>query len=295
MFRNLRIKTKPDRVPVYSGNLNNEWLEKDSEIPITLKQINNLPPNLKRRIYRNLLSPELIARFGIHPITWKGSDGQERVGLTARSGSNTVHLWAWASNDPEDEFFRLEMSDNPFDGIDLHLLMLNDPNSPRFKTDVDQEGRATSLSTTHRNIPEETRAMRAGLAPAQIRSSLGASKLVFDQIDVFLATLGHQAYFFEPLTYASAWIFERRGCAYVRGHQLMEEIHQEFQTGGTLYSALDGNSPLRQPDQYSSVRGRAWAIHDGILEAIDTRWDNLRMIKQVGRCAGVETFPGAIY
>jgi hypothetical protein len=43
------------------------------------------------------------------------------------------------------------------------------------------------------------------------------------------------------------------------------------------------------------VRGRAWAIHDGILKALDANWDNIRMVKQIGRQAGVETFPGAKY
>ena len=31
------------------------------------------------------------------------------------------------------------------------------------------------------------------------------------------------------------------------------------------------------------------------FQAIEARWDDLRMIKQVGRCAGVETFPSAVY
>ena len=295
MFRYLKLRDKPDIVPAFSGNLTAEWLDKDSDIPITLKQINNLHANIKRRIYRNLMSPGLLSRFGIHPITWKGSDNQERVGLKADPGTNVVHLWAQVSTDPDDEFFRLEMADNPFDGIDLHLLLLNDPNSPRFETGHDEDGRPTLFGTARRNISEEKRAKEAGLAPAQIRSSLGASKLVFDQIDVFLATLGHQAYFFEPLTYASAWVFERRGSAYVRGHQLMDDIHQGFLPGGELHAMLDASTPFRQLDQWRTIRGRAWAIHDGILETINARWDNIRMIKQVGRHAGVETFPDAIY
>jgi hypothetical protein len=48
-------------------------------------------------------------------------------------------------------------------------------------------------------------------------------------------------------------------------------------------------------DQAGTVRGRAWAIHDGILDALGMRWDNLRMVKQIGRHAGVETFPQAAY
>jgi hypothetical protein len=137
--------------------------------------------------------------------------------------------------------------------------------------------------------------MEAGLAPGQIRSSLGASRAVFQQLEVFLSTMGQRALFLEPLSYASAWIFERRGFAYVRGHKLMEDIHREFQPDGRLYQALDGSSVFRQPRQAVSVRGRAWAIHDGILETIDQRWDKLRMVKQIGRTAGVGTFPGASY
>jgi hypothetical protein len=107
--------------------------------------------------------------------------------------------------------------------------------------------------------------------------------------------LGHRAYFLEPLTYASAWIFERRGFAYVRGHKLMDDIHREFQPGGKLHQSLNDESPFRKRGQAHTVRGRAWAIHDGILEALDARWDNIRMVKQIGRHAGVETFPQATY
>jgi hypothetical protein len=116
-----------------------------------------------------------------------------------------------------------------------------------------------------------------------------------EQLENFLSPLGQRMYFLEPLTYASAWLFERRGFAYVRGHQLMEEIHAQFQPGGVLHRALDGSTPFRQPDQWRTVRGRAWAIQDGILEALDARWDGLRMVKQIGRDAGVNTFPGSVF
>jgi len=133
------------------------------------------------------------------------------------------------------------------------------------------------------------------LAPGQVRAGLGGSRMVFEQIDTFLSMLGHRAYFLEPLTYASAWVFERRGFAYVRGHKLMDDIHREFQPGGRLYECLDDGYPFRKRDQAHTVRGRAWAIHDGILEALDLRWDKIRMVKQIGRHAGVETFPQAVY
>ena len=58
---------------------------------------------------------------------------------------------------------------------------------------------------------------------------------------------------------------------------------------------MGGCTPFRRPDQWQTVRGRAWAIHDGILEVIGKRWDGLRMLKQLGRHAGVNTFPDAVY
>ena len=107
--------------------------------------------------------------------------------------------------------------------------------------------------------------------------------------------IAYRAYFLEPLTYASAWVFERRGFAYVRGHKLMDDIQREFQSGGALDQCLEDGSVFRKRDQAATVRGRAWAIHDGILDALDLRWDKIRMVKQIGRHAGVETFPKAVY
>jgi acetoin utilization protein AcuC len=75
----------------------------------------------------------------------------------------------------------------------------------------------------------------------------------------------------------------------------MDEIHEGFQPEGRLYRQLDESTPFRAQDHWNSVRGRAWAIHDGILDAINARWDGLRMIKQVGRNAGADTFPGGEY
>ena len=135
--------------------------------------------------------------------------------------------------------------------------------------------------------------MEAGLAPGQIRDGLGALKITLNQFEAFLATIGHRAYFLEPQSYSAAWLFEKRGFAYVRGHKLMDGIHDEFQPGGRLHKALDSSTPFRQPDAWHSVRGRAWAIRDGILDSIGEKWQDIRMVKQVGRKAGVETFPNA--
>ena len=51
---------------------------------------------------------------------------------------------------------------------------------------------------------------------------------------------------------------------------------------------LDESSSFRQPGQCLRVRGRCWAIHDGIL---GRPWDAVEMYKVIGHHAGVDTFP----
>jgi hypothetical protein len=295
MFQYLRVKRQIDKIVPDAGALTQEQLTQDPGIPITLHQINMLPENAKRRVYRGLLPPELLACYGIDPIKWKNVNGQQAVRLVAEEQAGSVKIYVSHKTEAEDPFICIELSDNSFNGIDLNMLLLNDPDSLTFHTDIDEKGQTTQFGTARRNLPEELRAMQAGLAPAQVRHSLGASRLVLQQLEMFLSILGHRAYFLEPLSYASAWVFERRGFAYVRGHKLMDDIHKEFQPGGELNRALDGSTPFRLPDQWNTVRGRAWAIQDGILDVINEKWDKLRMVKQVGSHAGVETFPGGVY
>lgn len=295
MFRNLRVKSKPVTAADATAGPPTDTLFRDAQAPIRLAQLNDLPEQLRSRLYRGLVPASLLVKYGIDPITWLETAGAGRVKLQTSNGDSNVRLTAALSEDQKDEFYYLELADNAFGGIDLNFLILSDPASPRFDTDYDELGNPTLFGTVRRNLLAEQQAQAAGLAPAQVRSSLGASRDALQQLEAFLVVLGQRAIFLEPLTYASAWVFERRGFAYVRGHKLMEEIHKQFQPGGVLNQALDGSTAFRQPEQWNSVRGRAWAIHDGILQAIDQRWDKLRMVKQVGRYAGVETFPGAIY
>jgi len=279
VFRYLRVKRQPEKVVPDRGGLSAEQLEQDSSQPITLRQLNSLPENARKRVYRALVPPDLLVRFGIDPVTWSGPNGDQPVQLRTDPQVGAVHLQVRQAASFSDDFLSMELADNVLNGIDLHLLLIHNPSGPRFDTDYDESGQPTLFGMARRNLAEEERAMRAGLAPAQ----------------VFLATLGHRAYFLEPLTYASAWVFERRGFAYVRGHKLMDDIHKEFLPGGRLHRALDGSTPFRQPEQWCTVRGRAWAIHDGILSVMGETWNGLRMVKQVGRHAGVETFPDAEY
>jgi hypothetical protein len=93
----------------------------------------------------------------------------------------------------------------------------------------------------------------------------------------------------QPVFYHTAVMFEHFGFDYVQGGARMEEIHREFLPGGRLHSAMNSSTPFRQPAMARTIRGRSWAIHDGIL---DRPWDRVRMVKRVGINAGVSTAPG---
>jgi hypothetical protein len=229
LWKYLQVRRQPEPVVPSTGELTIERLTHDPGTPITLRQINSLPENVGRRVYRALIPPGLLTRFGIDPVTWQGPNGDQPVELSTDPQAGAVHLQVRQAASTSDSFLRMELADNVMNGIDLHLLVIHDPNSPHFGTDYDELGRPILFGTARRNLVEEERAMQAGLAPAQVRAGLRGSKSVLQHLEVFLATLGHRAYFLEPLTYVSAWVFERFGFAYVRGHKLMDDIHDEFQ------------------------------------------------------------------
>jgi hypothetical protein len=295
MFKRLRVNTEPKKIGPDLSDISISQLIGDASLPVTIRALNSLPENAKLRLYRALIPVQVLAEFDINPRTWKNPDKQQQVKLDAGQGSDKVKIHAWYGDNPQNEFFYLELADNQYNGIDLNFLIANNPTSENYRTDYDDEGIETLFGSVRRNLAEEEKAMQAGLAPGQIREGLRSSQIVFTHIETFLTMMAHHAFFLEPLTYVSAWIFEKRGFAYSKGHQLMDTIHKEFQPGGELHKALDGSTPFRQPDQWRTVRGRAWAIHDGILQVLDRKWDDLKMIKQVGRHAGVNTFPDAEY
>lgn len=295
MFQFLQRKPEPEKFAPDPDQLSIRQLLEDAGAPISIRAVVTLPEHARQRLLRVLLPPHLLSRFQIKPISWRGPDGNDHVRLVMRPEKGLLAVEVRHAADAQDPFYNVELQDNAMNGIDLNLLVLSDPLAPRFDIDRDDEGRATQFGVVRRNLAEEKRAMEAGLAPGQVRTGLQASAGVLQNVETFLAMMAHYALFLEPLTYASAWVFERRGFAYVRGHKLMDDINREFQEGGQLQRALDGSTPFRHPDHWRTVRGRAWAVHDGILAEIGESWDGLRMVKQVGQHANVNTFPDAVY
>ena len=68
----------------------------------------------------------------------------------------------------------------------------------------------------------------------------------------------------------------------------MQRIHEGFSPGGVYRQRLDNSTPFRDPTQADSIRGRSWAIHDGVL---DETWDRIKLIKRIGILVGANTAP----
>ena len=264
----------------------------DVERPLhALCDLNSLPPAHRDEVYRRLLPAPVLRRYGVDAGLPFGTENS-LVELEAPEDSGIATLKVWPAKGSSDPLIQIEVMDNCLSQLELLLLLVNDPDSERFGTDRDWQGERTMFGTVRRNVPEETRAMEAGLSPGQVRRGLRISRTLFQAFEEFARGLGRDFYVVEPLAYHNAILFERLGFNYIRGIERMRWIHQEFQPGGALYGALDGSSPFRQADAWRTVRGRSWAIHDG---ALGEPWHGISMVKFIGKDAGVETFPGASY
>lgn len=258
----------------------------------SLRQVNELPTPVKEGIYRHLVPHGVLEQYGIDPDTLGDAQGNRLVQFNCPAGSGVVEVDVRPEAGFPDPLLYLELSDTRLNQIEVMLFIVNDPTAERFQTDCDWQGRRTKFGALRRNIPEEVRAMEAGLSPGQVRRGLRLSRLLVPLFEEFVQRMGHDYYLLEPLAYHNAIIFERQGCNYVQGLRKMQWIHEQFQPGGALHAAFDGSTPFRHPDAWRTVRGRSWAIHDGIL---GEPWHGTRMYKRVGQYAGVNTFPDGEY
>lgn len=256
---------------------------------LSLGEINRLPPAEKEQIYGTLIPDALFDDFAIDPVTFCGCGGYRLVHFICPAGLGLLRIEVRRQPTDRDCLFFVELADTPYRQIELAFCMINDPRSPRYDIDIDEFGRDNCFGTLRRNLGEERKAMVAGLSPNQVRRGLQLFSPFLQRLETFVQALGIGSIIAEPLSYNNAIRYESYGFDYITGKQLMLWIDREFQPGGCLFDRLDGSSPFRQPGMEKSVRGRSWAIHDGIL---DRTWDGVRIYKVPGVDAGIDTFPG---
>ncbi len=253
--------------------------------PSSIGGINLLPTPEKRDIYRRIIPPELLDRFRI-PLYLNDVEGRPLFKMKCPPGSTSMEFKLYHRYGFPDPVLYVHLTDTLSGHIHILLYILNDPDSPRFNVDRLPDGRSTRFGTLYRNLEAEAAALRAGLAPGQIRRGLRMLPASIRSFEHFIQSIQQDMYFVEPLYYHNAIIFERYGFAYQTGRQLMTQIQAGFSPNGDLLSRLDGSTPFRQPKAARSIRLRSWAIHDGILGSPFT---NVTMYKHIGQKAGVST------
>ncbi len=258
--------------------------------PLTsLQAINRLEESEKERVYSVLLPQRLREVLGLAEGSLCNAAGEKLIRIIAPKGLSLARIEARSKPDDGVTVFFLELSDTQFHQMELSFCIIRDPHSPHYAVDVDERGVNNWFASQGRNIPEELRAMRAGLFPNQTHHGLQLFAAFFPLLERFTDALGIQMIVAEPLSYDNAIRYEKYGFDYLRGRRLMLEIDREFQPGGRYFSRLDGSSPFRMPGMERTVSGRSWAIHDGIM---DQPWDEVQIYRIIGVHAGINTFPG---
>ncbi len=258
----------------------------------SIHALNQLPLELKEAIYRELIPARLFPLFSIDPDVFVNPELERVVDFITPRQAGFAIIEMRARPSDRDCLFFLEIADTPSSRVEITFLIVNDPRSPRFNIDTDAEGRRTKFGTARRNFAEEERAMRSGLAPGQVRRGLGVTGDFLHCALRFFPLMSQEIFTVEPLAYHNAIVFERYGFQYLRGRRKMELINKGFQPGGELFRKMDGSTPFRQPGMERTVRGRSWAIHDGIL---GEPWRDVEMYRHVRKPGKECTFPGAIW
>jgi len=260
-----------------------------------IKKIGYLSNLEKEGLCRVLIAPSIYHRFRINPLTFTEEYGEKAVHFACPKGDCTC-LCEVNIPQMKDPLYSITLSDtNDYTQINLDFMIVNDPGCTRFNTDRDTAGRDTLFGWASRNVPEEEKAMVAGLFPGQVRKGLGLTPEVVQALDFMCRIFDIKSIKLEALFYHNAIAYERCGFSYFSGYAMMKKIHDSFQPGGKLFEKLDNSTPFRKPEFANTVKGRSWAIHDGILldsddELLEEGWASPVMYRMVDNPRAMVTF-----
>jgi len=267
-----------------------------------LQNINSNKELVKEGLYRILVPPVLFDKFQINPIDFRNFHGVKQMRLYAQPGDKTSLIEIKLDPSDKDPVYSLQIADT-VDRIKINLdfIIINDPNAPRFDTDIDNEGRDTLFGTAGRNIDAEVAAMEAGLFPGQVRKGLGMGREFMECFKHFCRMFGVRTISLEALFYHNAISYEQMGFTYFQGFKRMKRINDLFGPEGKLTKFLNGSTPFRQPGFEKTLLGRSWAVHDGILDELendpilDEPWHSPEMYLMVDKPRPSITFPDPIF
>jgi GNAT superfamily N-acetyltransferase len=287
-FRSLLTEVSPRVRPAETGRLQ-QYLGGGLT---SIQQINQLPAEEREAIYRRLIPQRVIALLSFDPATGRDHGGNRLVTYMCPADQGFVRIEVRTHPPGQDCVYLLKLTQPTEEFLEIAFVVANDPQAERFDVDRDSAGNSVGILSGIRNPAEELRAMRAGLAPGQVRRGLRLFRQTLPLVESFAGELGKEQISIEGLFYHHAILYERYGFGYLTGRDRMEEIQRGFQPGGVLHQRLDGSTAFRMPEAAGTVRGRSWAIRDGILKE---PWQVPRLYKIVGQSMGRPTFPDCVY
>jgi hypothetical protein len=263
---------------------------------ILVRDFQTFDDQRRRDLIRTLIPRVCFEQFGIDPQNFRDAQGIDRLQVGFRNQGRILAVRISAPGGSIDPIYSIFMQDYDEQSVDVIGLNINDPQAERFDVDLDEFGRIPAdFFSKRRNVAEEIQAMQAGLAPGQVRKGLRWVGGVLEALENFLRRLDRPWIYCEAMAYHNAMVYERHGFGY-HFRTWMDEmiwIDREFRPPhGSFYKRMDGSTPFRQPGMEKTVRGRSWAIHDGIMSS---PWSAPAMIKEIGVHAGVNTFPDGMY
>lgn len=263
----------------------------------SIAKLNCLPKEERNQIYLKLVPHSIFERFQINPKTLLNKHGERVVQGIFPPDDNFGCIEVKYRHGDKDCIFSCQVSLETFmQSLHLDFLTMNDPFSERFNVDVDELGGETLYGIRSRNIPEEIRAMEAGLAPGMVRNGLHLMKEFVECLELFMGELKLKTITVRGLYYHNAISWERHGFTYFRGLKVMKRVDKEFRSGGLLFEKLDGSIPFRRKGAEATVRGRSWAIYDGLyVDVFKEEWESPLMYKMAGKDFNVNTFPDQVY
>ncbi len=250
--------------------------------------INYLTAAERRAIYARLVPSDLSDHLGL-ARDLRDSSGTDLLEVRGERGAPDVQVVLRHQAGARDPVLYAHLADTVHGQVHVLLYIINDPASPRFDVDVMPDGRPTRFGTELRNLVAEEAALRAGLAPGQVRRGLRILPAAIEAFESFVASLDQELFFVEPLYYHNAVHFERFGFAYQQGLRLMRRIDGGFGPTGDLRRRLDGSSAFQGAGAHASIRLRSWALHDGILGEPFT---GVLMYRRLGSPSVVDTAAG---
>ena len=186
--------------------------------PSTIGGINLLNDAAKFEIYSRAIPKELIERFNIPAL--ESVQIKNYLQFKFAPGNSDVEIFLFHKPEFKDPILYGHLTDTINGQIHILLYVLNNPFAQRYDVDRMPDGTMTRFGTLKRNIPAELAAMEADLAPGQVRQGLRLLTQAISAFESFVASLGHDIYFVEPLYYHNAILFERYGFNYQVGRNL---------------------------------------------------------------------------